>query len=462
MSDLRNYNLKYEDVLSHINTLLEANRAYYRVLHIRCAAVVQNEKWRNALCLIRALPTEPPRSPLGNRRYANVHLLESYADLSYLGQLIRELPTGTLAIGGESIYAGERPEFHGWDLWPSHNDYADLPGYSYQSSNSSLTGALPQEPLVDFNMPFYRDVYDAVRDWIGLRQFHNISDARIGYALLFLPECRARLEDVKASGSRLRIKVMRGVHHNADKLRLTGSWSTSHGPLPISLPVANSVLSTQVPNDATEVDLYLVDENGAVLDYHRETPFWTLGKGRILPLSSSAVYEGLPSQGAQLEVVELDSKITPETRQPRRVFIVHGHDETNLLRLKEMLEERFRLEPVILRSRPAKGRTLIEKFEQEAYPCDFAFVLMSPDDHVQVKRKGRKGKYVQARPNVLFEMGWLCRHHTRGRVCILSKRGTSIHSDLAGVELIEFVRSIDEVMPQIERELVAAELLRPK
>ncbi len=461
MSDVRNYNLKYEDVLRHINTSLEANHAYYQVLHIRCATVVQNEKWRNALCLIRALSTAPPRTPLGNRRYANVHLLESYVDLSHLSKLIREMPTGTLTIGGESIYVGERPEFHGWDLLASHNDYADLPGYLYQSSNPSLTGALPQEPLVDFNMPFYRDAYDAVRDWIGLRQFHNISDARIGYVLLFLSECRARLEEVKATDNRLRIKVARGVHHNAVKLRLTGSWRTPSGPLPISLPVPNSGLSTEIPGDATEVDLYLVDEKGYVLDYHRETPSWTLGRGRILPLSPGAVYEDLPSPGVQLKIIEADTKMTPEAR-PKRVFVVHGHDETNLLRLKEMLKERFGLEPMILQSRPAKGRTLIEKFEQEAYSCDFAFVLMSPDDHVQVRRKGRKGKYVQARPNVLFEMGWLCRHLTRDRVCILSKRGTSIHSDLAGVEFIEFVRSVDEVVQQIERELVAAELLRPK
>ncbi len=461
MSDLRKYNLKYEDVLKHINALLEANGAYYHTLQIRCAVVVQNEKWRNALCLIRALPVAPPRTSLGNRRYANVHLLESYVDLSYLGQLVREMPTGTLKIAGEAIYLGEQPEFHMWDLLPSHNDYADFPGYLYQSSNSSLTGMLPQEPLVDFNMPFYRDAYDAVRDWIGLRQFHNISDARLGYILLFLSECRARLEQIKTSGSGLRINVARGAHHKTDKLTLTGSWRTSGGPLPVSLPIVDSTLSTQVPENATEVDLYLVDEKGAVLDYHRETSFWTMGTGRILPLSPAPVYGDLPSSGVQPEAVEIGGKMAPEPH-PRRVFIVHGHDVRNLLRLKKILEERFGLEPVILRSRPAKGRTLIEKFEQEAYPCDFAFVLMSPDDHVQIKRKGKKGKYVQARPNVIFEMGWLCRHLTRGRVCILSKRGTSVHSDLAGVELIEFVRSVDEVVPQIERELVAAELLRPK
>ncbi len=461
MSDLRGYNLKPEDVFKHINARLGENGAYYQTLHIRCAVVVQNEKWRNALCLIRALPAAPPRIPVGNRHYANVHLLESYVDLSYLGKLVREMPTSALTIAGESIFIGEQPAFYMWDLLPSHNDYSDLPGYLYQSNKSSLTaGVLPQQPLVDFNMPFYRDAYDAIRDWIGLRQFHNISDARLGYVLVFLPQCRARLEQIEISSNRLRVNVARGVHNKADKLALTGSWRTPSGPSQVSLPIVDSGLRTQVPQNSTEVDLYLVDEKGAVLDYHRETPFWTMGTGRILPLSPEPVYMDLPVSGVPLEAVEVGGKTAPEP-YPRRVFIVHGHDERNLSRLKKILD-RFGLEPVILRSRPAKGRTIIEKFEGEAYPCDFAFVLMSPDDHVQIKRKGKKGKYVQARPNVIFEMGWLCRHLTRGRVCILSKRGTSIHSDLAGVELVEFVRSVDEVVSQIERELVAAELLRPK
>ncbi len=206
--------------------------------------------------------------------------------------------------------------------------------------------------------------------------------------------------------------------------------------------------------------MYLVDENGEVLDYHRETPYWTLGRGRVLPLSAGTIYGSLPESGEQLEVVDIDRDLTSDAH-PKRVFIVHGHDEANLLKLKEMLRDRFGLEPIILQLRPAKGRTLIEKLEQEAKVCEFAFVLMSPDDQVEVKRRGKSVKYVQARPNVLFEMGWLCRHLNRERICILSKRGTSVHSDIAGIELIKFNKSVDEVVMKIENELVEAGMLRP-
>ncbi len=235
MSDLRQYNVTYEDALKRINSVLDSNGDYYRSVHIRCVAVMQDSQWRNAISLIRVLPTTP-RS-VGNRDYAKakVRLLESHAGLRYLGQLVREMPTGAITVGDESLYVGERAEFHGWDVLPSYNDYADLPGYLFQSSASSLTGMLPQEPLVDFNLPFYRDTYDAVRDWAGLREFHHISDARIGYVWLFLAECRARFEDVKSASGKLRIKVARGDRHATAGLRLTGSWSTPTGPVPIAV-----------------------------------------------------------------------------------------------------------------------------------------------------------------------------------------------------------------------------------
>jgi predicted nucleotide-binding protein len=50
---------------------------------------------------------------------------------------------------------------------------------------------------------------------------------------------------------------------------------------------------------------------------------------------------------------------------------------------------------------PGKGRTLIEKFEEEARDAVFAFALLTPDDVI----KTEKVEYIQPRPNVIFELG---------------------------------------------------------
>ena len=133
----------------------------------------------------------------------------------------------------------------------------------------------------------------------------------------------------------------------------------------------------------------------------------------------------------------------------RKVFIVHGHDEVNTFRLRDLLRERFDLEPIIMGAAPGGGRTLIEKFESLAERCSFAFVLLTPDDQIATA----SGEYTQARPNVIFELGWFYGRVGRENVVMLLKEGTHIHSDLDGVSRIQFAQNVEDKFIEIEREL---------
>ena len=157
--------------------------------------------------------------------------------------------------------------------------------------------------------------------------------------------------------------------------------------------------------------------------------------------------------GADLTGSDQPRKGSAETGA--RVFIVHGHDDANLLRLERLLKDKWRLEPIVLTDRPGRGRTIIEKFESEAPSADFAFVLLTPDDIVEV----RDERYAQARPNVIFELGWFYGHIGREKTCVLRKGDSYIPSDLDGIGRIDFGESIEEAIPEIERELAAANLI---
>jgi predicted nucleotide-binding protein len=139
---------------------------------------------------------------------------------------------------------------------------------------------------------------------------------------------------------------------------------------------------------------------------------------------------------------------------PRKVFVVHGHDEANTLKLSALLRERFNLEAVVMSAAAGQGRTLIEKFEQLARDCAFAFVILTPDDSIVTPA----GDYAQARPNVTFELGWFFGRLGRDKVVMLFKEGTQVHSDLDGVSRIQFIRSVEEKVIEIERELAAANI----
>jgi predicted nucleotide-binding protein len=156
---------------------------------------------------------------------------------------------------------------------------------------------------------------------------------------------------------------------------------------------------------------------------------------------------------ARAEVNSMVKEVQESTKPS--VFIVHGHDELNLRCLNELIRERWRLPVRVLSREPGKGRTLIEKFEEEAATAAFAFVLVTPDDSVTTA----SGGYAQARPNVVFELGWFYGRLSRKNVCLLFKAGTQIHSDLDGISRIEFEKTVMEKLDEIERELVAAGLL---
>lgn len=132
-----------------------------------------------------------------------------------------------------------------------------------------------------------------------------------------------------------------------------------------------------------------------------------------------------------------------------KVFIIHGHDEAKWRELKEMLEDRFELDVVIMQQQAGRSRTFIEKFEQEAKPCNAAIALLTPDDiiHEEGEECG------QPRPNVVFELGWFAGKYGRHRTLMVVREGTKIPSDLFGIELIFFRKNVDEKIQQLEKEI---------
>ena len=89
---------------------------------------------------------------------------------------------------------------------------------------------------------------------------------------------------------------------------------------------------------------------------------------------------------------------------PLRVFIVHGHEIALRDELKHILETEFYLDVVVLDQRAWRGRSVLEKLEDELATVDIAFVLLTPDD-LAIDQRNRLEE--RARPNVLFELGYL-------------------------------------------------------
>ena len=114
----------------------------------------------------------------------------------------------------------------------------------------------------------------------------------------------------------------------------------------------------------------------------------------------------------------------------RRIFIVHGHDEKILHETARVLE-RLSQEVVVLRERPSRGHTIIEKFEEYGSSSAFAVVLLTADD--EGRARDSEGLLRRARQNVIFELGYFVGKLGRQRVCVLREPEVEIPSDYSGV-----------------------------
>ncbi len=138
------------------------------------------------------------------------------------------------------------------------------------------------------------------------------------------------------------------------------------------------------------------------------------------------------------------------------IFIIHGKDEGKWRELKDIIREEFRLNPVILQEQPDAGcKTVIEKFEYYANQCSYAIAVFTPDDEVSDGGEF----YLQARPNVIYELGWFCGRSGRGGAMLLLKEGTSIFSDFGGIIQKRFEKNIREKLTEIRKDLIACGIL---
>lgn len=210
------------------------------------------------------------------------------------------------------------------------------------------------------------------------------------------------------------------------------------------------------PQNLHPVDLYFRSQENETLKSQLIIQLADIERQYALLRSQMA--EKLNLYRIQAKNVERKQEINSAMITSKKVFIIHGHNEAKRLELEKMIKE-FGLTPVILSEQPSQGMTIIEKFEHFASECGFAFALFTPDDIVGDK-DGKQ--YFQARPNVIFELGWFYSYLGRSKVCILSQASekNTIFSDLQGVMRIQFDNDISERFIEIKRELESAGMVK--
>ncbi len=136
--------------------------------------------------------------------------------------------------------------------------------------------------------------------------------------------------------------------------------------------------------------------------------------------------------------IQVKSGLAPNQQQMigEKIFIVHGHNNDALQTIARFIEK-FQYEIIILHEKPNKGRTIIEKFEEECKGVGFAIILMTGDDKGGLKSDPIEKQFLRARQNVVLELGFFLGILGRNRVAVLYEDGVEIPSDFSGVLFIK-------------------------
>lgn len=114
---------------------------------------------------------------------------------------------------------------------------------------------------------------------------------------------------------------------------------------------------------------------------------------------------------------------------PKKVFIVHGHNKTVLHEVSNVISK-IELIPIVLHEQVNNGQTIIEKFEKHS-DIGAAIVILTADD--LGKSKTEECLNNRARQNVILELGYFIGKLGRNKVIPLYERGVEIPSDFNGV-----------------------------
>ena len=147
----------------------------------------------------------------------------------------------------------------------------------------------------------------------------------------------------------------------------------------------------------------------------------SMRSGRLCPACERKLYDYGVTQ-EQFQAINVLLKLMTGKASFERVFIVHGHGE-----YKESVArfiDSMGIKPIILSEQPNRGRTIIEKFENESSKADFAIIIYTPDDIGGVSTSTYDTLKPRARQNVVFEHGYFTAKLGRENVVVLLKSGT--------------------------------------
>jgi predicted nucleotide-binding protein len=135
---------------------------------------------------------------------------------------------------------------------------------------------------------------------------------------------------------------------------------------------------------------------------------------------------------------------------PRKIFISHGRSP-DWHKVQAYIEKDIRVATLELAQEANRGRTVLQKLNEEAARCSYAVIVMTGDDDIGADEPPR------TRENVMHEIGFFQGRYGLEGICLLYEEGTSIPSNIHGLVYVPYPKGyVEATFGALRREIEAA------
>ncbi len=272
-----------EQLIECFNPFLEENKEKDNKVIIRSAITkdATYPYWLNCLTTIKILKKDEIIIKKEKVIYENFVLLEKIISIGELKDLLDSLFL-SMSIDTYDIRFGTGFRFYNQEYLYSHNTFSEWPGWYFEVGGMERIHP-PNQPLVKYDTPCFRDVYDAIKEWLELGDFHGNSDARLGHVLIFLPAYKVRIKYINYNEGVLTVFIdgsqesIKGLDCQFEILCENKIIREN-----IILKDKETQVCIKLEDEPIETYIQLVTTNNEQLDYYRETPFYHSGNIRFI------------------------------------------------------------------------------------------------------------------------------------------------------------------------------------
>lgn len=231
------------------------------------------KSWAMLGCVVR--PIQPPGSApstLVTHDYGNALLVADALTPAEVEVFLAGLADGPVQVAGRDIAFRVAQDCEVQHV-TIQNSWMEEAGriYSFRP-DGRLNGLSLYGRLLKPGAPYYPDVFEAARHWLGLREYHGLSDGRQGYITLLMPETRAAIASgTWSSEDKLLLRIEGLAVAKGESTLVGASWvgqSVYH--FEQSVPKDGQV-SLDVDPNADRLEIFVVSADGAPFDFHIES-----------------------------------------------------------------------------------------------------------------------------------------------------------------------------------------------